>query len=102
MRVSNRVCHALEHYRPAASDVFDAYVTDYTGAIARVISRESIALYPSDRVLGDSEKGGNSRTVAYVREKYGREVDTSQRVADVADGRAVYTYTDEEGCEIEW
>lgn len=102
VRVSNRVCHALEHYRPAASDVFDAYVTDYTGATARVISRESIALYPSDRVLGDSEKGGNSRTVAYVREKYARELDTSQRVIDVADGRAVYTYTDEEGCEIEW
>lgn len=102
VRVSNKVCHALEHYRPAASDVFDAQVTDYTGKTARVISRESIALYPSDRVLGDSEKGGNSRTVAYVREKYGRELDTSQRVIDVADGSAVYTYTDEEGCDVEW
>ena len=73
-----------------------------TPARPREISRESIALYPSDRVLGDSEKGGNSRTVAYVREKYARVSDTSMRVIDVADGRAVYTYTDEEGCELEW
>lgn len=102
VRVSNKVCHALEHYRPAASDVFDGQVTDYTGKTSRVISRESIALYPSDRVLGDAEKGGNSRTVAYVRERYGRDLDTSQRVIDVVDGCAVYTYTDEEGCEIEW
>ena len=102
VRVSNKVCHALEHYRPSASDVFDADVTDYTGKTARVISRESIALYPSDRVLGDAEKGGNSRTVAYVREKYGRDLDTRMRVIDVADGRAVYTYIDDEGCEIEW
>lgn len=101
-RVSNSVCHALERYRPAAADIFDAYVTDYTGKTSRVISRESIALYPSDRVLGDAEKGGNSRTVAYVRERYGRDLDTYQRVIDVADGHATYTYTDEEGCEIEW
>ena len=102
VRVSNKVCHALEHYRPSASDVFDADVTDYTGKTARVISRESIALYPSDRVLGDAEKGGNSRTVAYVRERYGRCLDTRMRVIDVADGRSVYTYIDDEGCEIEW
>lgn len=102
VRVSNRVCHALEHYRPAASDVFDADVTDYTGKTCRVISRESIALYPSDRVLGDADKGGNSRTVAYVRERYGRKLDTRMRVIDVSDGRAMYTYTDDEGCDVEW
>ena len=82
--------------------MFDADVTDYTGKTARVISRESIALYPSDRVLGDAEKGGNSRTVAYVRERYGRALDTRMRVIDAVDGRAVYTYTDDEGCDVEW
>lgn len=102
VRVSNKVCHALEHYKPAASDMFDAQVTDYTGKTSRVISRESIALYPSDRVLGDTEKGGNSRTIAYMRERYGRMVDTTERVIDYDGERASYIYIDDEGNEAEW
>lgn len=97
VRVSNEVCHALEHRRPLACDVFDADVTDYRGVRSHVTTRESIAIYPSDRVLGDVAKGGNARSVAYMRERYGREVDTSERVIDYRGGRALYTYIDEEG-----
>lgn len=102
VRVARGVCHALEHYRPAASDVLDMDVTDYTGRTSRVHTHESIALYPSDRVLGDADKGGNARTIAYMRERYGRAVDTTERVIDVDGDRAIYTYVDEEGCDIRW
>ena len=102
VRVSHAVCHALEHYRPASADVLDMDVTDYLGETAHVCTHESIALYPSDRVLGDSEKGGNARTVAYIRERYGRVVDTTERVIDYDGGRASYTYLDDEGNEVEW
>ena len=53
-------------------------------------------------MLGDSEKGGNARTVAYMRERYGRTVDTTERVIDYDGGRASYTYIDDEGNEVEW
>lgn len=102
VRVSTRVCHAIEHKRPLAGDVFERDVTDYTGRTSHVVSRETIALYPSDRVLGDVDAGGNARTVSYMRARHGRWVDVSERSIDVRDGRAVYTYIDDEGCEVEW
>ncbi len=102
VRVSNEVCHALEHRRPLACDMFDADVTDYRGVRSHVTARESIAIYPSDRVLGDTAKGGNARSVAYMRERYGREVDTRERVIDYRGGSALYTYIDEEGEERTW
>lgn len=102
VRVAQGVCHALEHYRPAAADVLDMDVTDYMGRTAHVHTHESIALYPSDRVLGDADKGGNARTIAYMRERYGRVVDTTERVVDVDGGRATYTYIDDEGTEVQW
>ena len=95
VRVSHAVCHALEHYRPASADMLDMDVTDYLGETAHVRTHESIALYPSDRVLGDSEKGGNARTVAYMLERYGREVDTVERVIDYDGERASYTYLED-------
>lgn len=102
VRVSQPVCHALEHYRPAAADVLDMDITDYTGNTTHVHTHESIALYPSDRVLGDADKGGNARTIAYMRERYGRVVDTTERVVDVDGGRATYIYIDDEGNEVQW
>lgn len=86
----------------AAVDVLDMDVTDYMGQTSHVHTHESIALYPSDRLLGDADKGGNARTIAYMRERYGRAVDTTERVIDVEGGRATYTYIDEEGNEAQW
>lgn len=102
VRVAQGVCHALEHYRPAAADVLDMDVADYMGRTAHVHTHESIALYPSDRVLGDADKSGNARTIAYMRERYGRVVDTTERVVDVDGGRATYIYINDEGNEVQW
>lgn len=102
VRVCNSVSHALEHRKPAAADVFGADVTDYLGKTARVRCHESIALYPSDRVLGDADKPGNARTIAYLHEVYGREVDTTERIIDNVSGKPVYLYIDESGEVREW
>ena len=44
----------------------------------------------------------NRKGVAYMRERYGRVVDTTERVIDYDGERASYTYLDDEGNEIEW
>ena len=93
-------------YEGSSIDPLEMFIrgglTDYLGATAHVSAHESIALYPSDRVLGDSEKGGNARTVAYIRERYGRAVDTTERVVDYDGTHASYTYIDDEGNEAGW
>lgn len=78
VRVDHRICGVLEHRKPLARDIFDGDVTDYMGDSSRVKCHESIALYPSDRVLGDLDGKVNRECVVYLR-KLGREVDTRER-----------------------
>lgn len=77
--VTNAICHALEGHHPRATDVFDSDVTDYLGNVTHVTAHESNALYPTSRMLGETAKPTNARTVAYLRDEYGRNIDTSLR-----------------------
>lgn len=79
VNVTNSICHALEGHHPKATDVFDSDVTDYLGNTTHVTSHESNALYPASRMLGETSKPTNARTVSYLRREYGRNVDTSLR-----------------------
>ena len=81
VRVSSGVCHALERTHPEPWERAELDVTDYRGETSHVSSYQSIALYPSARVLGDVSQGSNARTVDYLR-SLGRDVDTSERVID--------------------
>lgn len=85
--VSHNISHVLESHHPSAQDVYDNYVTDYRGDTAHVICHESPALYASGRWLGDTSKYTNASNVAYMREHYGRDVDTRMREL-VIDGKA--------------
>ena len=78
VRVDYRICGVLEHRKPLARDVFDEVVTDYKGDLSRVTCHESIALYPSDRVLGDLDGKVNRECVDYLK-ALGRDVATSER-----------------------
>lgn len=89
--VSNAICHALEGHKPKATDVFDRDVTDYLGKTCHVHAHESQALYPINRVLGETSKPTNANSVVYLRNKYNREIDTSDR----------YLYRTKEGCIIQ-
>lgn len=85
--VSHNISHVLESHHPSAQDVYDNYVTDYRGDTMHVICHESPALYAAGRWLGDTSKYTNASNVAYMREHYGREVDTRMREL-VIDGKA--------------
>lgn len=87
VRVDHRICGVLEHAKPLAKDVLDLTVTDYKGDTAQVSCRGSIALYPSDRVLGDLDGMVNRECVARLR-AIGREPDTNERYI---------TYREEDG-----
>lgn len=85
--VSHNISHVLESHHPSAQDVYDDYVTDYRGQYTHVVSHESPALYASGRWLGDTSKYTNASNVAYLRERYNRNVDTRMREL-VIDGKA--------------
>lgn len=89
--VSNAICHALQGHKPKATDVFDNDVTDYLGNTYHVHAHESQALYPVNRVLGETSKPTNAKTVAYLRNKYNREIDTADR----------FLYRTDDGCIIQ-
>lgn len=77
--IRNDTCHALEHYRPATTDMFDEDVTDYLGNTVHVRAHQSIALYPVGRFIGDTDKFDNAENVRYI-EAHGRLVDTSEKI----------------------
>lgn len=85
--VSHNISHVLESHHPSAQDVYDNYVTDYRGYTAHVVCHESPALYAAGRWLGDTSKYTNASNVAYLREHYGRNVDTRMREL-IIDGKA--------------
>lgn len=78
VEVSSTVCHALERHTPKPGEVFEGDVTDYTGRTHHVSAPQSIALYDSNRVLGDLEKGTNLRTVEYMK-SIGKHVEERPR-----------------------
>ena len=79
IHVSNEIAHALEGHKPNATDVFNGEITDYLGKTTKVVAHESQALYPVSRILGETSKPSNADNIRYLREKYGKEPDTSLR-----------------------
>ena len=82
--VTNDVCHALEHHKPLFRDRYEGDVTDYLGNSTHINEYEAVALYPAGRRLGDTSKGVNADSVAYLESVYGRDVDTSEKEIGVA------------------
>lgn len=77
--IRNDTCHALEHRRPATTDIYDADVTDYLGNTSHVKAHQSIALYPVGRFIGDTDKFDNAENVRYLEQR-GRTIDVSEKI----------------------
>lgn len=90
--VADPVCHALEHYRPQPTDIFDADITDYLGHSAHVHSYQSIALYSSHRELGSTLKKSNADNVAWLQ-AHGYQPETREHLITV-DGSGAVLYVD--------
>lgn len=81
--VQNEVCHALEHTKPLFRDAMMARVTDYLGNESLLDMHQSIALYDTNRRLGDLMKTANLDNVNYLHDTYGRDVSRGDKIITV-------------------
>lgn len=94
--VDYEICHTLQRNRPHVWDRYVGTVTDYRGAACHVDAPEAIALYPSGRWLGESDKQANNENLAYMRNVYNRCVEALPRELVVRDGRPMIVSIDGE------
>lgn len=81
--IQNEVCHALDRTAPKFRAPFFADICDYQGNTHFVNTHEAIALYATNRRIGDLMKTANLNNVQYLEERYGRHVRTGERVITV-------------------
>lgn len=94
--VDYEICHTLQRNRPHVWDRYVGTVTDYRGATYHVDAPEAIALYPSGRWLGESDKQANGENLTYLRNIYNRNVETTPRELIVRDGKPMIVSIDGE------
>lgn len=94
--VDYEICHTLQRKRPHVWDRYVGTVTDYRGATYHVDAPEAIALYPSGRWLGESDKQANGENLTYLRNIYNRNVETTPREIIVRDGKPMIVSIDGE------
>lgn len=82
------ICHTLQRNRPHVWDRYVGNVTDYRGETTHVDVPEAIALYPSGRWLGESDKQANGENITYLQATYNRHVETTPRELIAKDGIA--------------
>lgn len=92
--IAPEVSHSLQRTTPAFDDVFSGFVTDYLGKTSYVEAPEAVALYPCSRQLGETDMPQNAENVAYVRNMYGREIDTTERQLLLINGKGVLDYAE--------
>jgi len=81
--IQNEICHALDRTSPKFRQPFIADITDYLGNKAFVNTHEAIALYPTNRRIGDLMKYANAANVDYLQHEYGRHVQQGERIVTV-------------------
>ena len=85
--IPHNISHVLESHLPKASDYYQGEVRDYCGRVYSVCAHESPALYNAGRWIGETSKYTNASNVRFLREHYGRTVDTRTREL-IIDGKA--------------
>lgn len=81
------ICHTLQRNRPHVWDRYVGTVTDYRGETAHVDVPEAMALYPSGRWLGESDKQANEENITYLQTTYNRHVETTPRELTLTNGK---------------
>lgn len=94
--VDYEICHTLQRNRPHVWDRYVGTVTDYRGATCHIDAPEAIALYPSGRWLGESDKQANGENLSYMARIYNRHVETTPRELIVRDGKPMIVSIDGE------
>lgn len=86
VNVSSSVSFSLQTVRPQVGTRYTGCVTDYLGRTAYVDTYAAVALYPADRMLGDTGKQSNRENVEYLR-RMGRDVEHRNREVNVTSGQ---------------
>lgn len=86
VNVASSVSFALQTVRPQVGERYTGNVTDYLGRTAYVDTYAAVALYPTDRMLGDTGKPSNRENVEYLR-RLGRNVEHRNREVNVTSGQ---------------
>lgn len=94
--VDYEICHILQRNRPHVWDRYVGTVTDYRGATYHVDAPEAIALYPSGRWLGESDKQANGENLTYIRNTYNRNAKTTLRELIIRNGKPMIVSIDGE------
>lgn len=94
--VDYEICHTLQRNRPHVCSRYVGTVTDYRGATYHVDAPEAIALYPSGRWLGESDKQANEENLTYIRNTYNRNVETTPRELIMRNGKPMIVSIDGE------
>lgn len=94
--VDYEICHTLQRNRPHAWGRYVGTVTDYRGATYHVDAPEAIALYPSGRWLGESDKQANGENLTYIRNTYNRNAETTPRELIIRNGKPMIVSIDGE------
>lgn len=82
VNVASSVSFALQTVRPQVGERFVGTVTDYLGKTMRVDTYAAVALYPTDRMLGDTGKQSNRENVEYLL-RMGRVIEHRNREVNV-------------------
>ena len=98
VHVQNEVCHALQKRKPPVKERFERDVTDYMGRTSHVSTHQAVALYPIERVLGESFKQANRLSLQYMACN-GKHPDTTERFICVEEGKASVKALSENGSE---
>lgn len=93
MHVDYNLCHMLERTKPEPKDRVSLDVTDYRGISSHVDAYAAICLYPSARVIGDTNSLTNAETFGYLRDVCGLRLDAEHRFMTY-DGKAQVNYFD--------
>jgi len=81
------LCFALEHKRPLVDEIFDGEITDYKGNTYKLHCKKAIALYNSNRIIGDTNKKTNRENISYLR-SLGKRVNDEEIFLSVKNGKA--------------
>ncbi len=90
---SPTLTHSLQHHKPRPDERMRAYITDCNGVNSYVDEPQSIALYPSSRMLGRSETRANGDTLEYMKHNV-RFVDVAPKYIDRIDQNIIIEYRD--------
>lgn len=82
VNVASSVSFALQPARPQVGERYTGTVTDYLGKTALVDTYAAVALYPTDRMLGDTGKQSNRENIEYLR-RMGRSIEYRDREVNV-------------------